>query len=96
MIQAYHDAGIGVIMDVVYNHTFSTVDAPFQTTVPDYYYRMNPDGTFQNGTGVGNETARHHAAGQPTVAGQRVRTTTLMLLVLLWNISLPQRIVLTL
>ena len=51
MIQAYHDAGIGVIMDVVYNHTFSTVDAPFQTTVPDYYYRMNPDGTFQNGTG---------------------------------------------
>ena len=42
MIQAYHDAGIGVIMDVVYNHTFSTVDAPFQTTVPDYYYRMNP------------------------------------------------------
>ncbi len=40
MIQAYHDAGIGVIMDVVYNHTFSIVDAPFQTTVPDYYYRM--------------------------------------------------------
>ena len=60
MIQAYHDAGIGVIMDVVYNHTFSTVDAPFQTTVPDYYYRMNPDGTFQNGTGVGNETASEH------------------------------------
>ena len=37
MVQAYHDAGIGVIMDVVYNHTFSVVDAPFQTTVPDYY-----------------------------------------------------------
>lgn len=60
MIQAYHDAGIGVIMDVVYNHTFSTVDAPFQTTVPDYYYRMNRDGTYQNGTGVGNETASEH------------------------------------
>ncbi|SNN51778.1 pullulanase [Streptococcus pneumoniae] len=60
MVQAYHDAGIGVIMDVVYNHTFSVVDAPFQTTVPDYYYRMNPDGTFQNGTGVGNETASEH------------------------------------
>ena len=60
MIQAYHDAGIGVIMDVVYNHTFSTVDAPFQTTVPDYYYRMNHDGTYQNGTGVGNETASEH------------------------------------
>ena len=60
MIQAYHDAGIGVIMDVVYNHTFSTVDAPFQTTVPDYYYRMNHDGSYQNGTGVGNETASEH------------------------------------
>ena len=60
MIQAYHDAGIGVIMDVVYNHTFSTVDAPFQTTVPDYYYRMNLDGSYQNGTGVGNETASEH------------------------------------
>ena len=58
MIQAYHNAGIGVIMDVVYNHTFSTVDAPFQTTVPDYYYRMNRDGSYQNGTGVGNETAK--------------------------------------
>ena len=60
MIQAYHNAGIGVIMDVVYNHTFSTVDAPFQTTVPDYYYRMNHDGSYQNGTGVGNETASEH------------------------------------
>ena len=60
MVQAYHDAGIGVIMDVVYNHTFSTVDASFQTTVPDYYYRMNHDGTYQNGTGVGNETASEH------------------------------------
>lgn len=57
LIQTYHDAGIGVIMDVVYNHTFSNVDSAFQLTVPDYYYRMNPDGTFQNGTGVGNETA---------------------------------------
>lgn len=57
MIQAYHDAGIGVIMDVVYNHTYSSRDSAFQLSVPDYYYRMNPDGSFQNGTGVGNETA---------------------------------------
>lgn len=57
LIQAYHDAGIGVIMDVVYNHTFSSQDSAFQLTVPDYYYRMNPDGTFQNGSGCGNETA---------------------------------------
>ncbi|MGT2742022.1 type I pullulanase [Streptococcus plurextorum] len=57
VIQAYHDAGIGVILDVVYNHTYSTGDSAFQLTVPDYYYRMNPDGTFQNGSGCGNETA---------------------------------------
>lgn len=57
LIQAYHKAGIGVIMDVVYNHTYSNQDSAFQLTVPDYYYRMNPDGSFQNGTGVGNETA---------------------------------------
>ena len=57
LIQAYHDAGIGVIMDVVYNHTYSSYNSAFQLTVPDYYYRMNPDGSFQNGSGVGNETA---------------------------------------
>ena len=33
---------------------------PFQNTVPDYYYRMEPDGRFQNGTGVGNETVSEH------------------------------------
>lgn len=57
LIQAYHDAGIGVILDVVYNHTYSNRDSAFQLTVPDYYYRMNPDGSFQNGSGCGNETA---------------------------------------
>ncbi|EFR44168.1 type I pullulanase [Streptococcus pseudoporcinus] len=56
-IQAYHNAGISVIMDVVYNHTYSSRDSAFQLTVPDYYYRMNPDGSFQNGSGCGNETA---------------------------------------
>lgn len=60
LIQAYHDAGIGVILDVVYNHIYSTFDSPFQASVPDYYYRMNPDGSFQNGTGVGSETASEH------------------------------------
>ncbi|MFS1663885.1 type I pullulanase [Streptococcus sp. zg-JUN1979] len=57
LIQAYHDAGIGVIMDVVYNHTYASRDSVFQLVVPDYYYRMNPDGSFQNGSGCGNETA---------------------------------------
>ena len=60
MIHAYHEAGISVVMDVVYNHIYSTEDGAFQTTVPDYYYRMNPNGSFQNGTGVGNETASEH------------------------------------
>ncbi|EHJ51967.1 type I pullulanase [Streptococcus macacae] len=57
LIQAYHEAGIGVIMDVVYNHTYSSYDSAFQLAVPDYYYRMNSDGSFQNGSGCGNETA---------------------------------------
>ncbi|MFC3927076.1 type I pullulanase [Streptococcus caprae] len=61
VIQAYHDAGIGVIMDVVYNHTFSSLKSPFQRTVPDYFYRMNVDGSFQDGTGCGNETASEKA-----------------------------------
>lgn len=61
MVAAYHQAGIGVIMDVVYNHVYSTPDSPLQMTMPDYYFRMNPDGSFQNGTGVGNETASENA-----------------------------------
>ncbi|WP_241209339.1 type I pullulanase, partial [Streptococcus sp. DD11] len=60
MIQAYHDAGISVTLDVVYNHIYSTYDSAFQATVPDYYYRMNANGSFQNGTGVGSETASEH------------------------------------
>lgn len=59
MIQALHDAGIGVIMDVVYNHTY-TSDSWFQRTVPNYYYRMNNDGTFSNGSGCSNDTASEH------------------------------------
>ncbi len=59
MIQALHNAGIGVIMDVVYNHTYST-DSWFQYTVPNYYYRMNDDGTFSNGSGCSNDTASEH------------------------------------
>ncbi len=61
MVKTYHDAGIGVIMDVVYNHVYSTYDSPFQALVPDYYFRMAYDGSFENGTGVGSETASEHA-----------------------------------
>lgn len=59
MIQALHNAGIGVIMDVVYNHTY-TYDSWLQRTVPNYYYRMNNDGTFSNGSGCSNDTASEH------------------------------------
>lgn len=59
MIQALHNAGIGVIMDVVYNHTY-TSDSWIQRTVPNYYYRMNNDGTFSNGSGCSNDTASEH------------------------------------
>lgn len=59
MIQTLHNAGIGVIMDVVYNHTY-TSDSWLQRTVPNYYYRMNNDGTFSNGSGCSNDTASEH------------------------------------
>lgn len=59
MIQALHNAGIGVIMDVVYNHIY-TSDSWLQRTVPNYYYRMNNDGTFSNGSGCSNDTASEH------------------------------------
>ena len=59
MIQALHNAGIGVIMDVVYNHTY-TSDSWLQRTVPNYYYRMNNDGTFSNGSVCSNDTASEH------------------------------------
>ena len=60
MIQSLHNNGMGVIMDVVYNHTYSS-DSVFQKTVPDYYYRINADGSFSNGSGCGNDTASERA-----------------------------------
>ena len=56
MIQAFHSAGIGVIMDVVYNHVYQVDGSNFQRTVPDYYFRKNDKG-FSNGSGCGNEIA---------------------------------------
>ena len=57
MVQALHKAGIRVILDVVYNHTYDIDHSNFQRTYPDYYYRKNTDGTYSNGSGCGNETA---------------------------------------
>lgn len=57
MVKALHDAGIGVIMDVVYNHTGANDDSNFSLTAPDYYYRHRPDGSYSDASGCGNETA---------------------------------------
>ena len=57
MVQALHQAGIAVILDVVYNHTFNIDNSNFQKTYPDYYYRKTAEGYYSNGSGCGNETA---------------------------------------
>lgn len=57
LVQALHKAGIGVIFDVVYNHTYHTRRSYFNQTVPGYYYRQKPNGTFSNASGCGNEMA---------------------------------------
>ncbi len=56
MVKGFHDNGVGVIMDVVYNHVFSAEDSCLQKVVPDYYFRKDGD-AFTNGSGCGNETA---------------------------------------
>ena len=56
MVQGLHAAGLGVVMDVVYNHTYS-LDSNLNRIVPYYYYRFNADGSASNGSGCGNETA---------------------------------------
>ena len=57
MVQALHNAGIRVILDVVYNHTWDINGSNFQRTYPDYFYRKTADGQYSNGSGCGNETA---------------------------------------
>jgi pullulanase len=57
MVKTLHEAGISVILDVVYNHTYDIEHSNFQRTYPDYYYRKTADGQYSNGSGCGNETA---------------------------------------
>ena len=61
MVQALHKAGIRVVLDVVYNHTFNTEESNFERTVPGYFYRQTKDGKLANGSGCGNETASDRA-----------------------------------
>ena len=60
MIHALHKAGIRVVMDVVYNHTYDVMGCALGRVVPQYFYRLNEDGTYANGSGCGNETASDH------------------------------------
>ena len=57
MVKALHDAGIRVILDVVYNHTYDIEHSNFQRTYPDYFYRLTDHKQYSNGSGCGNETA---------------------------------------
>ncbi len=57
MVQALHQAGIRVFLDVVFNHTYRIKGSNFQLTYPDYFYRKTKDGKYSDGTGCGNETA---------------------------------------
>lgn len=61
MVQALHENGLRVVMDVVYNHTFTAGDSSFSLIVPGYYYRMDSNGKYTNGSGCGNETASERA-----------------------------------
>ena len=61
MVQALHKAGIRVVLDVVYNHTFNTENSNFELTVPGYFYRFTQDGKLADGSGCGNETASDRA-----------------------------------
>lgn len=61
MVQALHRAGIRVILDVVYNHTYTGEDSHLNLLVPNYFYRFKEDGSWSNASGCGNETASERA-----------------------------------
>lgn len=61
MVHALHQHGLRVILDVVYNHTHSAANSPFERTVPGYFYRHNDDGALADGSACGNETASERA-----------------------------------
>lgn len=57
MVKSLHQNGFRIVLDVVYNHIASTEHSNFDLTVPGYFYRQNPDGSYSNASGCGNETA---------------------------------------
>ena len=57
MVQAMHNNGLSVVMDVVYNHVYSAADFCFNKIVPQYFSRIDENGKYSNGSGCGNDTA---------------------------------------
>lgn len=57
LVSAFHKKGLGLVMDVVYNHTGTTEQSNFNQLVPGYYYRHTANGKLSNATACGNETA---------------------------------------
>ena len=81
MVRALHKAGIRVILDVVYNHTFNIDGSNFQRTYPDVFYRKTADGKWSDGSGCGNETASEldpcaTSCSSPCVTGLTSTTST--------------------
>lgn len=67
MIKAIHDSGMNVIMDVVFNHTFKLKDSNFEILAPKYYHRVDENGNFANGSGVGNEFSSESEMGRKLI-----------------------------
>ncbi len=72
LIKTFHENGLRVVMDVVYNHTALTETSNFNQLVPGYYYRQTKDGKFSNATACGNETASERPMFQEIHAGVNV------------------------
>lgn len=76
LIMAAHEKGMGIIMDVVYNHTYSSDNSPFSRIFPGYYYRRNKNGTLSNGSGCGNEFAADILADENRASPEPLRSVT--------------------
>ena len=64
LVMKLHQSGMKVVMDVVYNHTYRSIDSNFNILLPNYYYRINSDGSFSNGSGCGNEFESRNPMGR--------------------------------
>ncbi len=68
LINALHERGIGVIMDVVFNHVYDVEKSPFNVIFPGYYFRRDENGRLSNGSGCGNEFASERAMARKLIA----------------------------